>query len=181
MPALTRRAFFVLGSTGAAGAVLAACGAEDERRTESGDAELLTSAVAAEMALGEAYASADGDGGDAGAVLAAAARASARRLEQLESLAAERDTGAIDAGAGNGSDPQGAGDAAVAAYREAAGLLTESAQRSTMAAFLAQVAGELAAIRVTRGEDPVPFAFVTGGEAEPYEVPELDDDEEDSE
>ncbi|MET0730599.1 MAG: hypothetical protein ABWZ03_05350, partial [Solirubrobacterales bacterium] len=63
MQTVSRRGFLVIGGTGAAGAVLAGCGGSvDDPRDEGRDPELLAAALAAETALGDAYAI-GGEGG----------------------------------------------------------------------------------------------------------------------
>ncbi len=59
-------------------------------------------------------------------------------------------------------------NAAIAAYREAAGPLSTSELRGTAIAFAAAVAAELAVMQGFAGADQVPGPFVTGGEQEPY-------------
>jgi len=172
MPNLTRRGLIVLGGTGAAGAVLAACGAEEERRESSEDAGLILATYDAETALTAAYAAAASElsGGERAAV-DSFERASSARAEELQTRA----DGAGDQGE-PGSEPGLAGataaaEAAVAAYRDAAGLLSDEEDRATAIAFIAQVAAELAGVRELDGSDPVPFAFVTGGPEPPFVAP----------
>ena len=169
MQTLSRRGLLVAGGTGAAGAVLSACGAATTERDQSDDAALLGSALAAESALGDAYA---GEGGEPYASFARASRERATELERLVS-----DAGG-DAGAATAGTPVEAADAVIAAYRAAAGPLSAADLRGTAIAFLAAVAAELAALLELAGEDPVPRAFVTGGAQEPLAEEPVEDEPE---
>lgn len=173
MQTVSRRGFLVLGGTGAAGAVLAACGSTEDRRAEGDDAALLAAALTAETALEAAYAERrfSASGAPSAAVrsaLDAFRAASARRVEELAGLV--EDAGGEPAGteAGAADAIEGA-NAAIAAYREAAGPLPSEESRSTMIAFLTAVAAELAVMSDFAGDDPAPSAFVTGGSEEPFE------------
>jgi hypothetical protein len=186
MPTLTRRGLIVLGGTGAAGAVLAACGAESEERDSADDAGLLSAAYDAESALTATYtALVEDSSGDELATLESFQRTSRARAEELRTLAA--DAGAEPAGGETPSEPGLAGaiaaaESAIAAYRDATGLLSTEDDRATAIANLAAVAAELAAVRALDGADPVPFAFVTGGDVPPLVAPdETATEEEDSE
>ena len=131
MHTLSRRGLFVLGGTGAAGAVLARLRrGEPSRAPRADDAELLGAALAAETALGAAY-----------AVAGARSAASATPLEQFatppSSASAELDAPArarpaaspADARDRRSSDPVELANAAIAAYRDAAGLLSTAELR----------------------------------------------------
>jgi hypothetical protein len=193
MQTVSRRGFLVIGGTGAAGAVLAGCGgSEDDPRGEGRDAELLAAALAAETALGEAYADAavparplggpsDGGptrpGGPLDDALTAFGAASSKRSEELSRL--------VDDAGGEPAEPSGdaiaAANATIAAYRAAAGPLSTAQLRGTAIAFLAAVAAELSVLLGFIGEDRVPRAFVTGAEAEPYLAADEDSADEQSE
>ena len=183
MQTLTRRGFFVIGGTGAAGVALAGCANKTDPRAEGRDPELLGAALAAETALGEAYGS--------GSIAAASSPAGASRaaLDRFQAASEERSTEltrllADSGGEAGGSEVSGSGDviesanAAIAGYRAAAGPLSTEELRGTAIAFLAAVAAERAAISELAGEEPVPHAFVTGLPEDPYEA---DDDASDSE
>ncbi len=171
MQTVSRRGLFLIGGSGAAGAMLAGCGGStDDPRAEGRDPELLATALAAETVLGEAYA-VGGEGGAPAPVTAAiesfiaASRKRAERLagllEQAGGEAQETDTPAP------GTEIE-QGNAAIAAYRTAAGLLSTAQLRGTAIAFLAAVAAELAVMSDLAGDDPAPRAFVTGLPGEPY-------------
>jgi hypothetical protein len=171
MQTVSRRGFLVIGGTGAAGAVLAGCGgSETDQRAEGRDAELLAAALAAETALGEAYAI--GGGGGAAPrqpeAIESFVAASRRRAEELTTL--------LEQAGGQPTEPPSAepgteldqANATIAAYRAAAGPLSTEELRGTAIAFLAAVAAELSVMSGFAGEARVPRAFVTGSEAEPY-------------
>jgi hypothetical protein len=181
MPTLTRRGLIVLGGTGAAGAVLAACGSEEERRDSGEDAALLMAAYEAESALTAAYAATTGElDGEQAAAVEQFERNSRLRAEDLQTRA--------DGAAEEGEAPTETGlagaiaaaEAAIAAYRDAAGLLSEEEDRALAIGFVVPVAAELAAVREFDGADPVPYAFVTGGSEPPFVAPDetaTEDDE----
>ena len=167
MPRLSRRGFLALGGSGAAAVALGACGEAAEPREKGDDAGLLADAVAAETAYGDAAKAF----GDQQGVAAEIAKASAARLDKLEPAA--DDAGAEATGTDPGAtDLAGAASAAIAAYRQGARLLSSTELRTTATQFLAQAAGELAAVRDLEGEDPVPYAFVTGLDEAPLEYPD---------
>lgn len=189
MQTVSRRGLFVIGGTGAAGAVLAGCGgSEDDPRGEGRDPELLAAALAAETALGEAYASPPTstavppeDSGSAPrrqtAVLEAFRAASAKRAEELTRLAAGASGASPPAATGGAGDQIEAAEAAIAAYRAAAGPLSTGQLRGTAIAFLAAVAAELSVLLGFAGEDRAPRAFVTGLPAAPYVAADDSEDE----
>lgn len=163
MPTLSRRGLFALGGSGAAATALAACGGRTDKREETDDAAVLGTALAAETALGEAYAAGAG-------IETSFAAASRRRAADLKRLIDQAGgSGAGSGAAGSGPAPERA-EAAIAAYREGAGTLSSAELRRTTIEFLAAVAAELAALRAQAGEDPVPRAFVTGLAEEPHEA-----------
>lgn len=166
MPSLSRRGFIVLGGTGAAGLALASCGEEVDPRDEGRDEELLSAAIGAELALQSAY----GGGGLSGI-------APTRPTTDLqdERIARLGDLGAEDTEAPDNGDVIEASDAAIAAYRELAGLGSTTEVRSAATEGLAEIAAVLAAVRAEAGDDPVPSAFVTGAADEPYEAAVADD------
>jgi len=63
---------------------------------------------------------------------------------------------------------------AVLAYRDGAALLSTTELRAPMFEHISQAAAELAVVRGLLGEEPSPFAFVTGGTEEPYEDTDFD-------
>jgi len=167
MHSLSRRGFIVLGGTGAAGIALASCGEEVDPRAEGRDDELLTAALSAEMGLQSAYAG----GGLAGITptnpITDTQDERVARLEDLGATAASSDAAAA-------GDVIAASDAAIAAYRELAGIGSTIEIRSAATQGLAEIAAVLAAARLEAGDDPAPDAFVTGGVDPPYE-PEVAD------
>jgi hypothetical protein len=182
MRTVSRRGLFVLGGTGAAGAVLGACGAKTSERDDGDDAALLSAALAAETALGAAYAEGNVPVGGRPAgpleeALTAFGAASKKRAADLTRLL--EDVGGQspepDSSQGNAI---GAQNAAIGAYREAAGPLSTAELRGTAIAFLAAVAAELGAFRGLAGEDPVPRAFLTGGAEEPNLAADATNDDE---
>ena len=172
MRSVSRRGFLVLGGTGATGAVLAACGSAAEPREEGRDPDLLGAAYTAETALGATYgAAAEGSSGAEATEIDRYRAASDTRAEELSSLAADAGAEPAD-GESGGSDVAAAiaaADGAVGAYREASGLLSSTELRTTATADLAEVAAELAGLRLIVGDDPVPTAFVTGGAERPLQ------------
>ncbi len=175
MRSLSRRGFLALGGSGAAGGVLAACGSAAEPREEGRDPELLDAAYTAETALGATYAAAAGSASGADAETIDRYRdASTARAGELRSLAGDAggdptdgDSAGTDAGAAID-----AANAAIVAYREAAGVLSSTELRQTATVDLSEVAGELAGLSLIAGEDPVPSAFVTGQASEPLQSTE---------
>lgn len=183
MPTITRRGFLALGGSGAAAAALAACGSEEDPRDEGRDGELLGESLAAEETLEGAYTDALGEAAnDDRRLLEDASTASADRVGELETLAEEADAAPVES---EGAQPTGltgaiaAGGLAIAAYREAAGLLSTPELRRTAAAGLAAVAAEQAALRASGGDEPlVPEPFVTGSNEKPLTAPDDTDTEE---
>jgi hypothetical protein len=171
MQTVSRRGLFVIGGTGAAGAVLGACAAsEEDPREEGRDPELLAAALAAETALGEAYA-VGGEGGPAPPereAIESFVAASRRRAEELGALLQAAGGEPTEAPSPEAGTELEQANATIAAYRAAAGPLSTEELRGTAIAFLAAVAAELAVMSTFAGEDPAPRAFVTGEEAEPY-------------
>jgi hypothetical protein len=159
--ALTRRGFLVLGGSGAAAVALAGCGAEEDPRGEGEDPALIATAIAAERAYGlgaRTYADQQG-------VSAEIERASKARGQELAELEHDEDgEPPIE-----GENVNEAAFGAISSYRQLARLGSTDDLRRTAAQFMAQVAGELAALRELQGEDEVPFAFVTGLDEEPLE------------
>lgn len=171
MSTISRRGFLALGATGAAGVAVAGCGTEEDPRGEGRDGELLGAALAAESALTEAYQAARGElPAPARDVLNRARNASADRSAELEGLVEEVGGSAGDAPGVETSGVEGAvaaANLAIAAYREAAGLLSTAELRRTATSSLAQVAGEQETLRILGGEEPAPQAFVTGFDEPP--------------
>jgi hypothetical protein len=171
MQTVSRRGFLVIGGAGAAGAVLAGCGgSQADPRAEGRDPELLAAALAAETALGEAYA-VGGEGGPAPRqrrAIESFIAASRRRADELTGLLEDAGGQPTEAPTPEPGTELAQADAAIAAYRAAAGPLSTEELRRTMIRFLAAVAAELSTMSEFAGEDPAPRAFVTGEEAEPY-------------
>lgn len=177
MLSLTRRGLITLGGTGAAGAALAACGDYTEPRAEGDDAGLIQAEVEAEMALATAYGQAASTAGD-GEQRTALTRFASAAKTRADELAAP---GGIDVqqapppdGGPDGPEALSAAivlaNAAIAAHRQAAGLLDEVESRGLATSSLAACAAELAAVSGFAGEPEAPSAFVTGGQEDPYEA-----------
>lgn len=175
MRIVTRRGLFVVGGTGVAGAALTACGTQIEQRDAGHDQELLDAEASAEAALGAAYANL-GHGPPAGGpetadVVDELGKASRARQGELSRLGASA-TGGPDTGSGSEAGEHAALDAAntaIAAYRTGAGQLSSEERRSVAAAFLAQVAAEVATLSGLAGADQAPEPFVTGLGTKPFE------------
>ena len=182
---VSRRGFLVLGGTGAAGAVLTACGEPFEPRADDESAELLQAQLTAELGLADAYDLAAGtQQGQERSALETFARAASERAEALRQLApdatAEPPGGAVDGGP-DGPEALSAtivlANAAIAAHRLGAGGSPTTETRGVAASQLVACAAELAVVSGFAGEPEVPRAFVTGAEAEPYEAADGTDDE----
>lgn len=172
MRIVTRRGLFVVGGTGVAGAALTACGTQIEQRDAGHDQELLDAEASAEAALGAAYANLPPAGGPETAdVVDELGKASRARQGELSRLGASA-TGGPDTGSGSEPGEHAALDAAntaIAAYRTGAGQLSSEERRSVAAAFLAQVAAEVATLSGLAGADQAPEPFVTGLGTKPFE------------
>jgi hypothetical protein len=184
MQTVSRRGFLVIGGTGAAGAVLAGCGGSvTDPRAEGRDPELLAAALAAETALGEAYA-AGGEGGPAPRqrrAIESFVAASRRRAEELSGLLTEAGGEPTEAASPAPGTELEQANATIAAYRAAAGPLSTEELRGTAIAFLAAVAAELSVMSGFAGDDEAPRAFVTGGEAQPHVAADEDSADEEAE
>lgn len=172
MLTISRRGFLVLGGSGAAGAALAACGAEEDPRADGRDGELLAVALAAEQGLTAAYQAALADLATAEqGVVNVCRNASASRGVELERLAEDADAGPGTETAVQTTGVEGAvaaGNLAIAAYRTAAGLLPTPELRRIVTAYLAAVAAEQASLRALGGDEPLaPEPFVTGSAERP--------------
>jgi hypothetical protein len=175
MPTLSRRGLLALGGSGAAGAVLAACGESADPREEGDDEALVAAEAEAEARLAAAYTTAAGTlapGPERAAVESFAAAAGDRAAE----LAGDPSGAAAPPGPDGGPDSPEAlaaainlANAAIAAHRAAVTGLDETAARALATSSLAACAAELAAVSGFAGEPEAPRAFVTGGEEEPYE------------
>ena len=179
MPRLTRRRLFAAGGTGAAATVLAACGASEaeSERSEAADGEILLAAAVAEARLGSVARQARGDlPGAQAQTVALVAESSGRRTEELTPVLGEAgvEVPAAREAAGSLEGLADAAQEAVGAYREGAALLSTVELRNVMFEHVAQVGAELAAARDLLGEEPSPFAFVTGGSAKPHEDTDFD-------
>lgn len=167
---VSRRGFLAAGSSGAAALALAACGEDPDPRADDRDPELLSTALGAETRLQVAYSDLS-PGPDGTAAVNAFSKASGARQQALAKLGASTSNAAPDSTPGN--DPQGfestdtAASAAIAAYREAAGISSATEARAITAAYLAAVASELATIRGLAGGDQSPEPFVTGFASKP--------------
>ena len=161
MPSLSRRGFIALGSTGAAGLILASCGGEDDPREAGRDGDLLGAALSAETALQGAY---DGDGLTGITPTREILSLQEERISQLRELGAE------EGEATGSSDIVEASNAAIAAHRELAGLGSSTEIRAAGTQGAAEIAAVLAAVSAEQDSDPAPTAFVTGGSEPPYEA-----------
>ncbi len=171
MHSVSRRGFLVLGGTGAAGAALASCGGKVSERDASDDAALLEAALAGESGLGAAYAAAAKSAKpQETAALNQFRIASAKRSSELERLVSDAGGGAGESGTSESGSSIEAANGAIVAYRAAAGPLSTEQDRGTMIAFLAAVAAELAVLSEFAGDQPVPYAFVTGEPEKPLEA-----------
>jgi hypothetical protein len=178
MPNLTRRGLLVLGGTGAAGVALSACGKEVDPRAQGRDGELLATAADAEAALGSVY---DGLATSSASdpAIAAFRDASSGRQDELQRLGAKTsgapsDTEGNTVASADTAAAIAAASTAIAAYREAAGLLSTTELRAPAIEFLTQVAAEQATLRGLAGDDQSPVAFVTGGKQKPYVASDVD-------
>ena len=179
MARLTRRRLFAAGGAGAAASALAACGAgaADGERSAENDGEILLAAANAELSVGSAARKAKaGAGREQARVAGAIAGSSARRTDELSALLEEAGV-EMPAASDVAASLESLADAAqraIGPYREGAALLSTLELREVMFEHVSQVAGELGAVRDLLGEEPSPFAFVTGGSAEPYEDADFD-------
>ncbi|MET0731180.1 MAG: hypothetical protein ABWZ03_08320, partial [Solirubrobacterales bacterium] len=146
------------------------------------DPELLAAALAAETALGDAYAI-GGEGGPAPPqreAIESFIAASRRRAEELTTLLEQAGGQPTKAATPEPGSEREQANATIAAYRAAAGPLSTEELRGTAIAFLAAVAAELSVMSEFAGEDPAPRPFVTGLEAEPYVAADEDSADEET-
>ncbi len=175
MLTVSRRGFLALGGTGAAGVALSACGTIADQRDDASPSELNTAQANAETALAAAYSQAASalPKGEERAALESFAAAAAKRTDAFGGATAQAgDTPPPDGGPDSPEALDGAihaANAAIAAHRQAAGLLDTTEDRAQASSFLVACAAELAAVNGFAGKDEVPFAFVTGGPEKPYE------------
>lgn len=177
MHSLSRRGFLVVGAGGAASAALAACGESVETRDSGHDEELLGAALSAELAVSaaaDAAAKAPTEAEAEHELIVAIGEASQARVEELRGLTEAADEGTAPAADGSLAGLVEPLDAAIAAYRPAAGQLSTTELRSTAIGFLTQAAAELAGARTLLGTDPSPSPFVTGESAKPFSDTEGD-------
>ncbi len=161
MPRCSRRGFIALAGTGTAGLVLASCGEEDDPRADGRDPELLSAALGAETALQSAY------GGGGLAAITPAADVLSLQEDRISELG---DLGAEEGEAPAAGDVIEASNAAIAAYRELAGIGSSTEVRAAGTQGVAEIAAVLAALNLDQGSDAAPSAFVTGGSEPPYEA-----------
>ena len=144
MLTVSRRGFLALGGTGAAGVALSACGQTTDRRDDSSPDELKAAEASAETALAQAYSAA------ASALPKGEERTT---LEQFATAAGDRADGLGGGTAQAGDTPDGgpdsaealdgairAADTAIAAHRQAAGLLDDEEGRALASTYLVAVA-----------------------------------------
>jgi hypothetical protein len=188
-PAIRRRGLFALGGAGAAAVALSACGTELEEPNDERDIEILADALVGEenaaSALKFAQDEASGDELEAVRALAAGAEANATHLQELLSdLDATPEgefeifrKGDLDAALRAATEHT---NRAVAAYARGAGQLTDDFRADALELIVADGA-RLAVIAELLGDEPAPFAFVTGLDAEPHQTIEDEDaDDEDT-
>ena len=148
MVGLTRRRF--LGAAGLlVGALLAGCGRDEARKKPPADADIVAGLLRRETAVSEAARGAD----------PAIARQDRQHVERLQAVA-----GAVVAGAA-ARDLLAAKQQAVFAYVAALPQLDDPGLRVLVMQIAASEAEHLAALRLARGEEPVPDAFAGYTEA----------------
>ncbi len=136
------------------------------RRVAPVQAELAAAAYDAQRALQGAYER--GVEGVAPEAMELLREFQRKRVAEIRELAG---TDAAQPPSGQEADVVAAANAAIAASRDAAALMSRAADRELMMGALSGVAGELALIRQGRGEDPSPHAFVTGLDRPPNPAP----------
>ena len=173
---VSRRGFLVLGGTGAAGVALAACGQAPDQRDDASPDELTAAEASAETALAGAYGAAASalPKGEERTTLEQFATAAGKRADEFGGGTAQAgDTPPADGGPDSPEALDGAiraANAAIAAHREAAGLLDTSEGRALASSSLVACAAELAAVDHFAGKEQAPSPFVTGSTEAPYEA-----------
>lgn len=180
MLTLSRRGLLVAGGTSAAGVALSACGAAADPRADASPTDLAQAELTAELSLNAAYGQAAGalESGAQRTALESFATAAKARAEQLRQFVAEPTASSSTGSAADGgpATPEAlagaiaAANTAIAAHRQASGLLDSIETRALASSSLAACAAELAAVGHFAGRPEVPDAFVTGGEARPYQA-----------
>jgi hypothetical protein len=182
MPDLTRRGLLVVGGTGLAGAALAGCAPEADPRADASQSALTDAEAAKEASLAAAYrqAATAFPSGEERSTLARFTAAATKRA----ALAGGEDGGNASPGPGPDGGPDSsealagaahAATAAIAAHREAAGLLDTVEGRALATSSLAACAAELAVVSGFAGSRPAPYAFVTGDSQAPLQSTDLPD------
>ncbi|HEY8001747.1 MAG: hypothetical protein ACHQJ5_09435 [Vicinamibacteria bacterium] len=175
MLTVSRRGFLALGGTGAAGVALAACGTAADPRADASADQLTEAEASAETALAAAYgaaASALAQGEERAALEDFAAAAAKRAGEFGGGSAQAGETPPADGGPDSPEALDGAiraANKAIAAHREAAGLLDAVDGRTLASSSMIACAAELAAVSHFAGKPEAPLAFVTGGTEAPFE------------
>jgi hypothetical protein len=176
MLTVSRRGFLALGGTGAAGVALAACGTAADPRADASPDQLTAAEASAETALAAAYAAAASafGQGEERATLEDFAAAAAKRAGEFGGGSAQAgETPTPDGGPDSPEALDGAiraANSAIAAHREAAGLLDAVDGRTLASSSMIACAAELAAVNHFAGKPEAPLAFVTGGNQAPYEA-----------
>jgi hypothetical protein len=186
-PTIRRRGFLALGGAGAAAGLLAACGTEAEEPSAERDVDRLSAALVGEensvAALGLAADAASGaERGEIETLREQASRNASRLQDALSELdaTAEGDFGGVDDGAGVDAALDAAvaeTNRAVAALRLGAGQLSSEDLRATATELAADDGARLAELSLMLGENPAPYAFVTGESESPAEDTTVDEDE----
>ena len=146
---LTRRRF--LGAAGVlAGALLTGCGRDEARKRPPADADVVAGLLRRETAVWEAARGADAE----------IARQDRRHVERLEAVAG------VSASAASVRDALAAKQQAFFAYVAALPQLEDPGLRVLVMQIAASEAEHMAALRLARGEEPVPDAFA--GYTEPH-------------
>ena len=183
-PVLRRRGFLVLGASGGAAGLLAACGKEIAEPSSERDVSLLSDALVGETnatsALSDALKLAKGSEAETVKALRDQASANADRVQaQLSKLDAQpsgdfqQETASSLDAALNAAIEQT--DAAVEAYRSGAGLFTTEELKSDAIQLAIADGARLAMVNQLLGKDEAPYAFVTGGTEPPSQSIEAED------
>jgi len=174
---IPRRGFFALGGAGVAAAALSACGTEIEEPNDERDIEILAAALVGEENAASALKVAQTEAGrrekEAVRALAAQADEHATRLQNLLADLNATPEGEFDDFRNLGFDEALTAaaeqtNAAIAAYARGAGQLTEDF-RADVLELIVDTGARQAALAELLGNEPLPFAFVTGQAEKPHQ------------
>jgi rubrerythrin len=188
-PAIRRRGFLAMGGAGLAATALAACGAEEEEPTSDRDVEILSAALVGEENAASALKVAEREAeGDEAKLITALVGQADDHVARLESALSDLDAtpeGEFELFSGGDLNAALAAaieqtNRAISAYRRGAAELTED-RRAEAIELMAADGARFAAIAQLVGEQPAPYAFVTGGAEPPHQTIEDDEDTDDSE